>query len=418
MPEYSSTSVNYPSGGRQLFFMSSSQNNKTQPPRIGLIGVAGYAEIYVDLLQRAHDQKLVDITAVNARPARQGLPSVADLKQRGATIYDSFEDLIEGTRGKMDICLIPTGIQWHTRMAVDAMESGAHVLLEKPLAGSVEDGDAIIRSEEKTGRWLAVGFQDVYSPEALWLREQIQSGVIGKLKSVKMVGLWPRPASYYSRNQWAGKMEADGAAVRDSPLNNAFAHFVNLALFFSGPDADSSADVEVYESELLRARDIETFDTAVVKARSAEGVDFWFGVSHACTVQRNPEIVLEGENGRAEWFHEQHIRIVPNNGEEIRREVPTYEQTRQAMFDAVLNRYNDPKTFIYTSKMAMSQTRFIENVHATGTIVDVPASAIDQPNPEDPQQKQIPAIRGLAESMDQAFKTRSSLKQAGLLQSL
>ena len=397
--------------------MTSSTEKNSQVPRIGLIGVAGYAQIYVDLLQRAHDQGLVDITAVNARPARQGLPSVADLKQRGATIYDSFEDLIEQGSGKMDVCLIPTGIQWHTRMAVAAMEAGAHVLLEKPLAGSVADGEAIIRSEDETGRWLAVGFQDVYSPEALWLREQIQSGVIGKLKSVRMVGLWPRPASYYNRNQWAGKLMADGAAVRDSPLNNAFAHFVNLALFFSGPDADRSADVEVYESELLRARDIETFDTAVVKARSADGVDFWFGVSHACSVQRNPEIILEGENGRAEWFHEKHIRIVPNDGEAISLEVPTYEQTRQAMFDAVLHRFQDPKTFIYTSRMAISQTRFIEAVHATGKIEDVPADAIDQPNPDDPQEKQIPAIRGLAESMDQAFNKQCLLKEAGLSRS-
>ncbi len=398
--------------------MTSSNEKNSQPPRIGLIGVAGYAQIYVDLLQRAHDQKLVEITAVNARPARQGMPSVGDLKRRGAKIYDSFEDLVDGASKEMDICLIPTGIQWHTRMAVAAMEAGAHVLLEKPLAGSVEDGEAIIRSEDETGRWLAVGFQDVYSPEALWLRDQMQNGAIGKLKSVRMLGLWPRPASYYNRNQWAGKMMADGAAVRDSPLNNAFAHFVNLALFFSGPDAEHSADVEVYASELLRARDIETFDTAVVKARSENGIDFWFGVSHACTVQRNPEIIIEGENGRAEWFHEKHIRIVLNDGKVIEREVPTYEQTRQAMFDAVLNRFADPKTFIYTSRMAISQTRFIESVHASGKIEDVPVEAIDQPNPEDPQEKQIPAIRGLAESMDKAFQNKSLLKEAGLLQSL
>ena len=65
----------------------------------------------------------------------------------------------------------------------------------------------------------------------------------------------------------------------DSPLNNAFGHFVMLSLLFSGAQPD-----EIVPStegvELWRAHAIESFDTAVVTLRTRGGVRLWFGASH------------------------------------------------------------------------------------------------------------------------------------------
>jgi predicted dehydrogenase len=229
---------------------------------------------------------------------REEAAVVADFAGRGVRIYDDYERMLADERGNIDLCLIPTGISWHARMAIAALRAGANVLVEKPLAGCVADVRAIRQAEREYGRFVAVGFQDVYVPEVTWLKKRILDGAIGRLESVRMIGLWPRPANYFTRNNWAGRLSADGAAVMDSPLNNAFAHFVNLALFLAGPRPLATAEVVIEEAGLYRAHAIESFDTGVVRAVSPEGVQFWFGVSHSCRVNREPELYFEGSTGR------------------------------------------------------------------------------------------------------------------------
>jgi hypothetical protein len=120
---------------------------------------------------------------------------------------------------------------------------------------------------------------------------------------VRFLGQWPRPRAYFTRNDWAGRRVVDGVPVHDSPLSNAFAHFVNLSLCFASRSTDEGAAATVKSAELFRAHAIESFDTAVVRARTADGVALWFGATHACEMTREPEIVIQGEHGRVVWRH-------------------------------------------------------------------------------------------------------------------
>src|SRR4051812_14763778 len=273
-------------------------------PRVALIGVSGYARIYLALAQAAQARGELDLcAAVIINP--QEVPTVeAELRARGCSIYRDYEEMLRAEAGRLDLCLIPTGIPWHARMTLAALRAGANVLVEKPLAGSLAEVAAIRAAERETGRFVAVGFQDIYSPVNRWLKDQICGGAIGPIHTVRFIGLWPRPAAYFTRNPWAGRLHADGTQVLDSPLNNAFAHFVNLSLYFAGRTRDGAAEVRVEEAELLRAHAIESFDTSVVKARSPEGIAFWFGATHTCREVCEPEIYIEGRTGRVEWKHE------------------------------------------------------------------------------------------------------------------
>jgi predicted dehydrogenase len=382
-------------------------------PRLALIGVSGYAKIYLQLLDENRDR--IDLVAAVIINPQEEAAVVADFKNRGVAIYPDYEQMLREQAGKIDLCLIPTGISWHARMTIAALKSGANVLVEKPLAGSLADVRAIRKAERETGRFVAVGFQDVYVPEVAWLKERILAGVIGRLESVRMIGLWPRPANYFTRNNWAGRLQADGAPVLDSPLNNAFAHFVNLALFLSGPRAAASSAVTIEEAGLYRAHAIESFDTGVVRAISPEGVRFWFGVSHSCRVNREPELYFEGSTGRIEWWHEQKCVIVPKSGAPAETHaLPDTTATRRAMFAAVLARLHDSATFIFDAELSEGHTAFIDAVHRASPVQPVPPALVSW---EDLQfthwSGRIPVIRGIEDAFDRALAQRSTLAAAG-----
>lgn len=377
-------------------------------PRVALIGVSGYGTIYLQLLREALREKTVVLTAAVIINQREVPEIVAELKAGGTTIYTDSESFFSRESGRIDLCLIPVGIQWHARLTIAALQSGMNVLVEKPLAGSVADITAIRRAEAASGHLVAVGFQDLYSLESRWLKTQLLAGVIGRLESIRMIGLWPRPRTYFSRNHWAGRIKADGAAVLDSPLNNAFAHFVNLALYFAGSGLDVSADVQLKSAELHRAHSIEMFDTAVVSGSTTSGTQLWFGVSHASGTTREPEIYIKGTKGRAEWWHEQRCIVIDNADRRQVFPLPSTDDSRRLMFDAVLDRLSNPDTFVCTTSIAENHTRLIEAIHQSGPVRDFPESSVDWMDTTQ-NRGDLPSVHNLAENMNTALLTGSSL---------
>jgi predicted dehydrogenase len=380
----------------------------TRLPRVALIGVTGYGTIYVQLVREALARKAIQLVAAVVINANEIPDLVAELKGYGATIYTNSEDFFAREAGRVDLCGIPVGIQWHARLTIAALRAGMNVLVEKPLAGSVADAEAIRKAEAATGRFVAIGFQDLYPLEARWLKNQLLGGVIGRIEDIRMIGLWPRARSYFSRNHWAGRATADGASVLDSPLNNAFAHFVNLSLFFAGPSACESAQVTIESAELFRAHEIEMFDTAVVRGSSDSGTRFWFGVSHAIEETRQPEISIRGSAGRAEWWHEQRCVIVDGAGHRRVFPLPSTEECRQLMFAAVLARLADLSTFVCTTAIAEAHTRLVEALHQAGEVQRFPASSIEWKN--DPSlRSEIPCVRDLAANLGRSFSEGTAL---------
>jgi len=381
-------------------------------PRVALIGVSGYARIYLALARAAQERGEIDLgAAVIINPAEEAANESA-LRAKGCVIYRDYEEMLRRETGRLDLCLIPTGIPWHTRMTLAALRAGANVLVEKPLAGSLAEVSAIRAAERATGRFVAVGFQDLYSPVNRWLKQQLCAGAIGSLHTVRFLGLWPRPADYFTRNPWAGRLHAEGTAVLDSPLNNAFAHFVNLSLYLAGATPETAAYARVESAELLRANAIESFDTSVVRARSPEGIAFWFGATHTCREVREPEIYLEGSTGRVEWKHEKHCLLLRADGSREERALPDSTANRQSMFDAVLAKLRVPATLVCTAALAESHTTFVEAVHAAAKVQAVPAEFISWEQPATGAAR-VPVVNGLEAALYRAFATQSQLGETG-----
>lgn len=384
----------------------------TPPPaRVAIIGVSGYGSIHLQLARESRDRGEIRITAAAIINPQEESATIAELRAQGAEIFTDYAEMFRRHAGRIDLCLIPTGIHWHARMTIAALEAGANVLVEKPLAGSVGEVDEIRRVEQRTGRFVAVGFQSFYEPATVWLKQELQRGVIGDIRSVRFLGVWPRPRGYFTRNNWAGRLQVDGVAVLDSPLNNAFAHFVMLSLFLVG--AEQAAGTPTLEGvELLRAHAIESFDTAVVRSLTADGVKMWLGASHACRETVEPEIVITGRQGQAGWRYESDAWWRAADGAANRYALLDITGARRAMFSAALQRLHDPAVRICTSELAGLHTVLIEAIHRQAQVENVPRERINWSGLNDDASR-VPEIEGLAEAMRRSYVAEQSLAASG-----
>jgi len=382
-------------------------------PRVGLIGVSGYASTYLQLALELHDTgRIVLCGVVIINPLDQP-GALAALQQRKIAVFADFRVMLAQQRDRLELCLIPTGIPWHARMTIAALEAGANVLVEKPLAGSLADGQAIRRAEEASGRFVAVGFQDIYTPEVRRLKSALGAGIIGRLTAIRLLGLWPRPAEYYTRNEWAGRLYDREVAVFDSPLNNAFAHFANLCLFFAGSAPTRASLAAIRSAELLRAHAIESFDTVVVQATLEGGLPLWIGLSHACAERHDPEIVFEGTGGRCTWRHEAECVIEPSGQPAVRFPLTPIDDARRTMFLRIVERLRDPTVFICDTGLAAAHLALVEQVHAGVPIHLVPREYLDfLPDPD--TTGCVPVVRGLTLALRQCFAQQSNLFSSAL----
>lgn len=372
---------------------------------VGLVGVSGYAAIHLNLLRRAHNEGRARFVAAVIINPEEEQDVIKELAARGARVYSTFDDFLKGEAGRLDLCCVPTGIQWHAPMTVAALEAGMNVLVEKPLAGCLADADRIVEAEQRTGRFVAVGFQDMYVRETVWLKDRLLEGAIGDVHAVRFLGLWPRTNAYYQRNRWAGKVVCDGITVNDSPFNNAFAHFLHLAMFFAGRRREGTSAAVVKKAQLARAHSIESFDTAVVVARAESGVDLWFGASHACREVRDPEILILGSRGQVTWRYEDKCVVEIDVGRREEMIVGTAHDARWDMLKAVLRRLVEPEIFISRATGARKHTALIEAIHNSEAIRAVHASRVQRiaSRSEENSEEYTPAIHGLEKALDRSF---------------
>ena len=245
------------------------------PLRTCLVGLGGFGNEYVDAaLDHADELGIVLVGVVDPDPS--GCRRLDDLTRRTGSVHQSLEAFYENSEA--DLVVISAPIHLHAPLAVMALEHGSHVLCEKPVAGVVQDALKMADKAEKAGRTVSIGFQWSFSESIRTIRQEVSAGTFGTPLSLRTLVTWPRPHSYYSRNDWAARLRApSGAWVLDSPVSNATAHYLHNALLVLGP---GGAPVTV-QSELYRARDIESFDTAALRVETEGGAEVLFFTTHS-----------------------------------------------------------------------------------------------------------------------------------------
>lgn len=252
--------------------------------RFSLVGCGRIAKRHSELL--GNDQigqaKLaavcdIDLSRAESIGHRFAVPSFADMRE----MMESVE---------CDVVVVLTESGLHGDHVVDLAQYGKHIIVEKPMALTLDDADRMIAACDRFNVKLFVVKQNRFNVPVVKLREALEAGRFGKLVLGTVRVRWCRLQSYYDQADWRGTWAMDGGV-----LSNQASHHVDLLEWMMG-EVDS-----VYATATTALADIEAEDTAIVTVRFRNGA---LGVIEATTAARPKDlegsISVLGETGSVE----------------------------------------------------------------------------------------------------------------------
>ncbi|WMW23225.1 UDP-N-acetylglucosamine 3-dehydrogenase [Methanolobus mangrovi] len=150
--------------------------------KVGVIGAGAMGKNHIRIYSEMPGVELVGISDID-RELVEGLAQQYNTK----AFTDYMELLAEG----LDAVSIVVPTKMHRKVAIDAIEAGAHVLVEKPIADTVENAKAIIEAADSNGRLLMIGHIERFNPAVIKLKEIIEEGLLGKIVSISTTRVGP-----------------------------------------------------------------------------------------------------------------------------------------------------------------------------------------------------------------------------------
>ena len=155
-----------------------------------------------------------------------------DLDSLKVKIYEDYHELLENE--KPELVAIATESGKHAAVALDCIAVGCHVIIEKPIALSIADADAIIKAGKEKGVLVCANHQNRFNKSIQEIRTAIEKKRFGKLMYGTAHIRWARNHEYYDRASWRGTWEQDGGA-----LMNQCIHDIDLLRWMMGDDIDT-----------------------------------------------------------------------------------------------------------------------------------------------------------------------------------
>lgn len=182
--------------------------------------------------------------------------------------YLNIYDMISSE--KPDIVAVSAPHYAHFQIALEAIESGVNILVDKPMAVNLTEADELIRRAEARGVKLGVIFQSRFSDSFNFVKSLVDGGAFGRLIMGEAVVEWYRTEEYYTGSSWRGRLATEGGGA----LINQAIHTIDLLLWIMGEPDSVWAKVDTV------GHDIEVEDLAVAVVRFRNGA---LGVIQAST---------------------------------------------------------------------------------------------------------------------------------------
>ena len=199
-------------------------------------------------------------------------------KKHNVPYFADLDSMMKECGDKIDIISILTPSGCHAQNTLEVAPYKKHIIVEKPMALTLEDADKMIESCDRFGIRLFVVKQNRYNLPVQKLREALEAGRFGKIVMGSVRVRWCRDNAYYKQDSWRGTWAQDGGV-----FTNQASHHIDLLEWMLG-------DVEsVFAKSRTALSDIETEDTGVAVLRFKNGA---LGVIEATTATRPKD--LEG----------------------------------------------------------------------------------------------------------------------------
>ncbi|MBC8590176.1 Gfo/Idh/MocA family protein [Wansuia hejianensis] len=229
--------------------------------KFGIIGCGRISARHVDALISHKDEAelvavydIIEAPAIDKKSQYESAIDGADVK-----VYTDYEAFLNDNN--IDVVTIATISGYHAQQAIDCLNHNKHVLIEKPMALSLEDVDKIIALGKEKNKKVCVCHQNRFIPAVQKLKQAIDEGRFGKLVHGTARTLWARDDNYYKQASWRGTKELDGGTLMNQCIHN-----IDLLQWMMGGEVERlSSETDTF------IRDIETEDFGAMLMRFANG---------------------------------------------------------------------------------------------------------------------------------------------------
>ena len=249
---------------------------------VAVIGTGAISDVHLRAFLDASEDVRVVALAGRSREKVE-----AKREQFGLTAARSYTDLAEMLASEhLDLVSITTPPAVHREIAVQVLEAGVHVIVEKPMAPSLEDCDAMLAAQRRSGKLLSVIAQNRFRHEMMQLKAATDPRLIGPVSHMRVASEWWRGLSYYDL-WWRGTWESEGGGAT---LNHAIHHIDILLWLLGSPRAVAAMMTNAQHSNA----EVEDLSVAILEYERSLAELTSSTVHHG----ERQEIIVQGERAR------------------------------------------------------------------------------------------------------------------------
>lgn len=291
---------------------------------IGVIGLGAIGGKHVSVLKSLREANIVGVSDLNQDLVNKTIA--------GTTIqgYTDYRQLL--AHPDLEAVIIATPDHLHKDITIEAAQAGKHVLVEKPIATTVEDGEAMIAAAKAANVKLMVGFTLRFVPHYVQAREIIQSGKLGKIISV------------YSRRMNV-ITQADRLGGRIGVLHFLGIHDFDLLHWLLGVEPDQVYSAESTSVEKRYPQENETFNTFKFQDGTLVCAHIGWNLTTAHPGGRDFKLTVIGDKGSLDIdLASQGLIMYSEFGSKFPSTAPGLDVEDKAFIDCVLDDKPVPAT--------------------------------------------------------------------------
>lgn len=173
--------------------------------------------------------------------------------------YTDYKEML--TKEKPELVAIATESGKHAEIALDCLDEGANVIIEKPIALSLEDADKIVEKSKEKGLVVCANHQNRFNKSIQRIRKAVEDGDFGKMLYGTAHVRWNRGKEYYMQAPWRGTWAQDGGALMNQCIHN-----IDLLTWMMGNEAiEVCAYTDNLNHDFIQAEDL---GIAIVKFKN------------------------------------------------------------------------------------------------------------------------------------------------------
>ena len=328
--------------------------------KFAVIGCGHIGKRHAEMICKNENAELVALIDVKNRED-------LNIEKFNVPFYNSLNDFFQSDI-EVDVVNIATPNGFHSNQALECLHQKKHVVIEKPIALSKQEAEKILFKALNVHCQVFAVMQNRFSPPSIWVKNVIESNILGKINLVQLNCFWNRDERYYTKESWHGKLDLDGGT-----LYTQFSHFIDILFWLFGDISNISKKIIDFNHQQLT--DFE--DTGLVHFDFINGgigsFNFTTSVwdknleSSMTIIGQNGSIKIGGQYmDKVEYCHIKNYQMPLLDPTNPGNDYGAYKgsaQNHNYIIDNVINTLNN-KSIISTNALeGMKVVEIIENIY-------------------------------------------------------